>query len=72
MLPVPAERGERMGVWDDYCLTDMSGVIYDGRPLNEVIFWEGEVELTAFRIRLGKIKGVKEENVGARLVVQEF
>lgn len=71
-LPVPAERGERMGVWDDFCITDIDGVMYDGRPLNEVVFWEGEVELTAFRVRLGKLKGVEEEEVGERLAVQQF
>ncbi|KAK4954070.1 hypothetical protein LTR66_013596 [Elasticomyces elasticus] len=59
-LPVPAERGERKEVWDDFCVTNMYDVAYDGRPLNEVVFWEEAVELTALRIRLEKVKGVEE------------
>ena len=70
-LPVPVEQKERKEVWDDFCITYMYDVAYDGRPLNEVVFWDDEVELTAFRIRLGKVKGVEEE-VGKRFVVQQF
>jgi hypothetical protein len=71
-LPVQAERGETKGVWDNFCITNMYEVMYDGRPLNEFVFWEGEVELTAFRIRLGKVEGVEDEEVGERLVVQQL
>ncbi len=70
-LPVPAERGERKGVWDDFCITDMYGTMYDGRPTNEIVFWEGEVELTAFRVRLRKLTGSEEEKERERLVVQQ-
>ena len=56
VLLVPAERRESMGVWDDFCMTDMSIGMYDGQPLIEFVFWEEEVELIAFRIRLAKVK----------------
>lgn len=71
-LPVPAESGEEKGVWDDFCITNMYDVMYDGLPLNEVVFWEEEVELTAFRIRLRKVKSVEEGGMGERLVTQPF
>lgn len=71
-LPIQAEEGETKGVWDDFCITHMYGYTYDGQPLNEVVFWNGEVELTALRIRLRKMDVVEKEEVRERLVVQQF
>ena len=47
---------EEAGVWDDECVTNIDLVMYDGLPLNEVVYWreEGEVEFTAFRVRMKK------------------
>lgn len=52
-------------VWDDFCLTDDDSLLYAGKPLLEVVFWEGndgrmsEVEISAFRVRLKR--GVESE-----------
>lgn len=72
VLPVQEGEGETKGVWDDFCITNMYAVTYDGQPLNEVVFWDREVELTALRIRLGKLNAVEEEEVRGRLFVQQF
>ena len=59
--PRPKEGEEK--VWDDFCITDVDTLMYDGRPLYETVFWAGdggrvgEVELTAFRVRLGREEG---------------
>ena len=71
-LPVPPEQVETKRPWDDFCITSMYGVMYDGLPLNEVIFWEDEVELTALRIRLKRVKAVEEDKMRDRLVVQKI
>ncbi|KAK5957809.1 hypothetical protein OHC33_000998 [Knufia fluminis] len=60
-VPVEADQGETKGVWDDFCITHMYDYTYDGEPLNEVVFWDGEVELTGLKIRLRKIHAMKEE-----------
>ncbi|RHZ67146.1 serine hydrolase domain-containing protein [Aspergillus thermomutatus] len=47
-------------VWDEFCITDVDNLMYAGKPLSEVVFWDrdektamfGKVELTAFRINL--------------------
>jgi hypothetical protein len=48
-------------VWDDFCISDVDTMMYAGRPLNELVFWDkGEdgryqtVELPAFRISLAR------------------
>ncbi len=59
MLIVPEGQGGE-GVWDDFHITDDDPLSYAGKPLNEVVFWEGggeggqveELEMTAFRVRM--------------------
>jgi hypothetical protein len=50
-------------IWDDFCLTNMDMIYYDGKPLFEVVFWGGEdggeivekVELSGFKVTLGRV-----------------
>lgn len=46
-------------VWDEFCVTDVDLMRYDGRGINEVVFWRDgedvEVEMTAFRVRLKRV-----------------
>lgn len=53
-------EGSEGGVWDDFCINNVDGPQYDGRPLLEVVFGEGKeyVELTGLRARLRRV--VKE------------
>ena len=54
-------------VWDDFCSTDVDNMMYAGKPLNEVVFWDGDkknggvdmVELTAFRANLTRSEAGK-------------
>lgn len=63
-------RGE--AVWDDECVTNYDPITYAGKPLLEVVFWEGEegaieeLEMVGFRVRLRRVDGGKldEETVG--------
>jgi len=62
ITPGRKPEGER-GVWDDFCIADVDVSMYDGRGLNEVVFWrdtdeEGgvEVEMRAFRVRLRRVR----------------
>ena len=75
MLVVPKrpEAGEEK-VWDEACITDVDFLMYDGRPFNEVVFWDdeeggkvGSVDLTGFRVRLRRQEELEEE-----MVVQEL
>ena len=69
-LITPSRKtGAQRGVWDDFCIADVDVSMYDGRGLNEVVFWrdedgEGrevvEVEMRAFRVRLRRV----DEGVG--------
>jgi hypothetical protein len=61
-------------IWDEHCVTNVDFLSYDGRPLGEVVFWDGRegervrgVELTAFRVKLESV----EEEDGGRVVVQD-
>ncbi|KAF1979093.1 beta-lactamase/transpeptidase-like protein [Bimuria novae-zelandiae CBS 107.79] len=53
-------KGER-DVWDDFCSTDIDGVLYGGIPINEVVLWKGssglvyDIELAGFRANLTRI-----------------
>ena len=68
ITPGRKPEGER-GVWDDFCIADVDVSMYDGRGLNEVVFWfdedgEGgvEVEMRAFRVRLKRVgEGMMEQ-----------
>lgn len=59
-LSVNLERPGVSSVWDDQCIDDVDTMIYAGRPLNELAFWNkdeksgrfGQLELTAFRVNL--------------------
>jgi len=50
----------------------MYGYTYDGQPLNEVVLWDGEVELTALRIRLRKLHAVGKDEIAEALVTQQL
>jgi hypothetical protein len=61
VVPIePREEGKEKGVWDDFCITNIDGPSFDGKPLTEVVFWDGdrgavgEVELSALRVVLGR------------------
>jgi hypothetical protein len=62
-------------VWDDFCVTNIEFLMYDGLPVNEIVFWdEGEgmsVDLTAFRVRLEKEEG-KGSGEEEEMVVQDL
>jgi len=66
LLFVPGRQFESGTVWDEFCTTDVDGLLYACLPLNEVVFWhdEGVVELPAWRVAMRKTGG-KE-----KLVVQ--
>ena len=72
MLIVPEERMDE--AWDDFCITDEDDLMYDGEPLNEIVFWEGAdgdvegVEMTAFRVRLERQGPGKEGECCGRKV----
>lgn len=74
MIPPQTPVAQR-GVWDGFCITVADGILYDGKPLTEVMFWSDNdgstesVELTAFRLTL-KRQAVDENETG-RLLVQE-
>ena len=72
-LITPGRKPEsERGVWDDFCIADVDVSMYDGRGLNEVVFWRDtdgnggvEVEMRAFRVRLRRVReGMKEEGGG--------
>ena len=50
------DEEKEMGVWDDFCNTDVDTLMYAGLPMNEVVFWHEEdlVELPAWRVTMGK------------------
>lgn len=56
-------RGE--GVWDAECVTNYDPITYAGKPLLEVVLWEGddgiveELEMVGFRVRMGRVDGGK-------------
>ncbi|KFY06763.1 hypothetical protein V492_07763 [Pseudogymnoascus sp. VKM F-4246] len=61
------ERQE--GVWGDNCLTNYDPGLYAGKPLFEVVFWEGdggiieELEMVGFRVRMGRDGGGKADGI---------
>lgn len=69
---VVSERyeGEEDLVWNDFCMTDVQTGSYNGRPLNEVVFWHAErmLEVTAWRVKLHAVAQTAGERV---LVVQD-
>lgn len=88
--PSTREEREGRGVWDEFCVTNLDFLTFDGRPLGEVVFWDraaegdgegggrgvkrvGEVELTAFRVKLDRVEEEKGEGQGAgeKLMVQD-
>lgn len=61
-------REAAASVWDDFCFTDVDTMMYAGRPLNEMVFWDKgadgkyqTLELPAFRISLGRERGDEGE-----------
>lgn len=70
------DRPDSRHVWDDFCESNVDLLMYAGKPLNEMAFWDkdergryGTVELTAFRISLTRDGG--ENVVGDGLITQD-
>jgi hypothetical protein len=55
------------GVWDDHCMTDIDPLSYAGKPLLEIVFWEGkgekveELEMVGFRVSMTRVGDSEEE-----------
>lgn len=66
-------------VWDEFCLTDVDGIMYAGKPLSEVVFWDrdektgtfGNVELTAFRINLTRADQKEKEALNGEKLINQ-
>ena len=64
-------EGDEVGLWDEFCITDMDAAMYGGVALNEAVFWRGEdgrveeVELPGFRVSMRR-----EKSKGGDFVVQ--
>ncbi len=71
------EKPATPAVWDDFCISDVDTMMYAGKPLNELVFWDrdertgrfGRVELTAFRINLTRVDEAGERS---KLFAQEL
>lgn len=57
--PRDESTSDNNAVWDDFCVSDVDTWMYDGKPFNEIVFWNKDkddkyetVELTAFRVSL--------------------
>ena len=68
----PSTAGGRGGIWEDFCISDVDTMMYAGKPLNEMVFWDNDhdgefetVELTAFRISMTRSENasMKEQMV---------
>ncbi|EAW24644.1 serine hydrolase domain-containing protein [Aspergillus fischeri NRRL 181] len=68
-------------VWDEFCITDVDNIMYEGRPLSEVVFWDRDeetgmfekVELTALRINLTRADQMEEGGImEGHLIKQEL
>ena len=62
-LTSTAERNEaERPIWDDFCMTNVDGIMYAGLGIKEVVLWKGEgdtferLELTGFRTILYRRK----------------
>ena len=73
IINVPGTRQHEQ-VWDDFCITNIDPLFYGGKPLLELVFWEGEdgevesVEATGFRVVLER---EKEEEDGDKKTAGE-
>ena len=74
-------RSASTPVWDEFCITEVDSIMYAGKPLNEVVFWNrdektgtfGQVELTAFRINLTRADEEEKDALGeGKLINQEL
>ena len=60
MVVTEERKEEQATVSDDNCVADLDVASYGGKPINEIVFWQGEddafssVELTAFRATLSR------------------
>ncbi|KEF56126.1 uncharacterized protein A1O9_07707 [Exophiala aquamarina CBS 119918] len=60
------------GVWDDFCTTDVSPLMYAGKSVGEVVFWDTDssgqrydrVELSAFRVSLDRVLDERDKDGG--------
>jgi len=69
-------------VWDGFCVTDVSPVMYAGKSVGEVVFWDADasggrydrVELSAFRVSLDRVlgEGDKDGGFADQLFAQEL
>jgi CubicO group peptidase (beta-lactamase class C family) len=86
-LTSTAREGMEMGVWDDWCISNVDLNGYAGRAVNEVVFWRDsevdghvdrevvpfdEIELTGFRIRLKMVTSGRLPTDEETLVVQDL
>jgi CubicO group peptidase (beta-lactamase class C family) len=76
-----SQRQAPRELWDDFCTTDVDTLMYAGKPLGEVIFWDTDetghrydrIELSAFRVWLDRVTSGKEaDSVAEERLVQEL
>ncbi|KAK5054550.1 hypothetical protein LTR84_001441 [Exophiala bonariae] len=66
---VPRHSGGPPSVWDDFCVTNVDLLMYAGKPVGEVVFWNTDdggyrfdrVEMSAFRVWLDRVGNDKHE-----------
>jgi hypothetical protein len=68
-ITVVAERTEgEHPIWDDFCMTNLGGMVYRGIPADEVVFWGekgeafGMVELAGFIAKMLRQEDEVREN----------
>ncbi|KAJ4348028.1 uncharacterized protein N0V89_009400 [Didymosphaeria variabile] len=61
-LHIATERPrEETEVWDDFCITDIEGLLYGGIPINQAVIWKGpyglvyDIDLEGFRASMVRI-----------------
>lgn len=66
---IPRHSGGPPGVWDDFCVTNVDILMYAGKPVGEVVFWDTDdggfrfdrLEMSAFRVWLDRLGSGKHE-----------
>jgi hypothetical protein len=44
LIVSPQNSGGPRGVWEDFCVTNVDVLMYAGKPVGEVIFWDTDDE----------------------------
>ncbi|EXJ81653.1 hypothetical protein A1O1_07718 [Capronia coronata CBS 617.96] len=78
MLVLPNQSPpDKAKVWDDFCVSDVDTMMYDGLPWNELVFWDKDpngrfhtVELTAFRVSMSRAN--TKEVISEKLLMQDL